>query len=314
MRRFRVGRTYGIPIEVDLSLLLVLPLLVYAIATSVETSVALLNIAGARIDPTGLSMGATPWLLGVVAALGLFGGVLVHEFGHALVALRLGYGVDSISLWLFGGMARLSSLPDEAGDELAIAVAGPVGSVVVGIVAYAGFHLVPAGFEGIRFLLAYLAALNVFLAVFNMLPAFPMDGGRVLRALFAFQWSYPVATKRAADVGRTVAVLLGIFGLYIGSLIGVGLAIFLYLAASSETHRVTTRAALTGIPVREVTTPTVPSDDSAPTVEADTDALVALQRMRDLDVTRLVVVDDGRPIGDVTQTDLVSILDAAWRR
>jgi len=131
MASLRVGSLFGIPIKLGASFLLVLPLLAYLIGTQVTPTVDLLNqVFGTAIDPGELTDGTLPWLLGVSAALGLFVSVLLHELGHSLVARRYGLEIESITLWFLGGLAQFTEFPEDWREELTIAVAGPIVSVV----------------------------------------------------------------------------------------------------------------------------------------------------------------------------------------
>ncbi len=216
-----------------------------------------------------------PWILGLAAAIGLFVGVVLHELGHSLTAQRYGFPIDSITLWLFGGVAALSEMPEDWRQEFTIAIAGPIVSVLVGIGSYALFLVTPASLDGARFVLAYLAILNIALAGFNMLPAFPMDGGRVLRAFLARSKPYAKATQQAATVGKFLAILMGLFGLLAQfNIILIGVAFFVYIAASSEAQQVTMKAAFQDVTVADIMTPvndldTVSRDDHRRTDPAD---------------------------------------------
>ncbi|MFB6164014.1 MAG: site-2 protease family protein, partial [Haloarculaceae archaeon] len=214
MPRVRVGSAFGVPIELGASFLLAIPVIAYLVGAQIAATATLLNqLLDAGIDVAALSAGSLPWILGTVAALGLFAGVLLHEFGHSVVAGRYGVPTESITLWFLGGLAHLEEFPDQWSRELAIAVAGPLVSLGLGVVCYLGFVALPAGMAPSRFVLAYLAVLNVTLAGFNLLPGFPMDGGRVLRALLSRNRSRVSATRIAAQVGKAVAVLLGLAGI-----------------------------------------------------------------------------------------------------
>ncbi len=252
MRSYRLGRLV-VPVEVDLSLLLALPVFAWVVGGQVGRWARLLErLAGVDLAVGALTAGVTPWLLGLLAALGLFGSVLLHELGHTLVALRYGYEVSSIRLWVFGGVARMVAVPESPREELAIALAGPVVSVALGaavapLVAPAATLAPVAGF-----LAGYLALMNVSLAVFNMLPAFPMDGGRALRALLARRRSFLDATETAARVGKALAGVLAVVGLLSLNLLLVGLAPFLYLGARSGVQRARLRAAFEGLRVGDL--------------------------------------------------------------
>ncbi|MFC7018481.1 MULTISPECIES: CBS domain-containing protein [Haloarcula] len=261
MRRFRIGSAFGIPIQLDLTFLLVLPLFAWIIGTQVEQTTGFLNeMLAAGLDPAMLASGNLVWVLGITAAVGLFAGVVLHELGHSLVAIRFGYPIDSITLWLFGGIAQLTEMPEDWKQELAIAIAGPIVSVVLGALSYVAFVVIPGTqsvvLEALRFVLAYLALMNVALAAFNMLPGFPMDGGRVLRALLARRRPYAQATKIAAEVGKIFAIFLGLFGLFVaGNIFLAGLAFFIYIGAAGEARQTSMRAAFEGVTVQDVMTP-----------------------------------------------------------
>ncbi|MEF8814945.1 MAG: M50 family metallopeptidase, partial [Halovenus sp.] len=183
MRGFRIGSAVGIPIRLNWTFLIVLPLFAAFIARDITGLTLVINETFATtIDSGDLTTGYLPWILGLASALGLFVGVLLHEFGHSLVALRYGYEIESITLWLLGGVASFSEFPDDWRHELVIAIAGPVVSVLIGVGSYVAFIALPSSLDPVRFVFGYLAVLNIVLAAFNLLPGFPMDGGRILRA------------------------------------------------------------------------------------------------------------------------------------
>jgi len=300
MRSFRIGSAFGIPIKLDLTFLLVLPLFAYLIGSQSAQIVELLNeILGANIGDGIFVDGAVRWILGTVAALGLFVGVLLHELGHSLVARRYGFPIDSITLWIFGGVASFTEMPEDWRQEFAIAIAGPVVSVLVGVVCYGLFVAVPPDVGGARFVLGYLAVLNVVLAVFNLLPAFPMDGGRILRAILGRTRPYARATAIAAEVGKFFAVILGLVGLFSFNILMIGIAFFVYIAASSESQQVQMKAAFEGVTVRDVMTPA----DRLHTVAPETTIAELLSRMFSERHTGYPVLEDGRPVGMVTLDD-----------
>ena len=161
--------------------------------------------------------GSTPFLLALLAAVGFFGSILLHEFGHAIVAMRNGIGISSIQLWIFGGMARMDREADSPGTELKVALAGPAVTAaiavvlgIVGIVAagWAGFEEAVllesgSGVSGLMALVAWLVSINLLILVFNLLPAYPMDGGRVARAIaWRRSGDRNKATRFAANLGR----------------------------------------------------------------------------------------------------------------
>jgi len=305
MKRFQIGSLFDIPIQVDVTFLLVLPLFVYLIGSRVAAITQIINqTLDAGIAAGTLSGGALPWLLGLFAALGLFAGVVLHELGHSLTAMRYGVDIESITLWIFGGIASFAELPENWKQELLIAVAGPVVSVVLGVVCYAGFLVTPASVPTARFVLGYLAVLNVMLAVFNMLPGFPMDGGRVLRALLARNRPYAKATRIAAAVGKGMALLLGIVGLLSFNIILMGVAFFIYIGASSESRQVMLKEAFEGISIRDLMTPV----DRVVTVSPDTSVATLFDRMLTERHVGYPVVDrDGEVVGIITLDDASNV-------
>lgn len=191
-------------------------------------------------------IGASAWTVGgpvsavvnVAFVLALFACVVAHEFGHALMARRYGIATPDITLLPIGGLARLERLPEEPGREIAVALAGPAVNVVIWAVLAVVFGTGAAALadpttDGAAFF-QRLAAVNLFLAVFNLIPAFPMDGGRVLRALLATRTDRARATRIAATAGQVVAFGFGFLGLTSGNLILVLIAVFIWFAAAAE--------------------------------------------------------------------------------
>ncbi|WP_136716987.1 CBS domain-containing protein [Halorientalis salina] len=330
MASVRIGSVLGIPIKLGLSFLLVVPLLAYLIGTQIEMTTTLLNgLLGGTIDPTPLTVGFLPWLLGLAAALGLFAGVLLHELGHSVVARGYGVHIEAITLWFLGGLAQFEEFPDRWTQELAIAIAGPIVSLVVGVACYGGFALLPAEFPATRFVLGYLAVLNVVLAGFNLLPGFPMDGGRVLRALLSRNRSRLDATRIAAGVGKAFAVLLAFAGILSFNVFWIAIAFFIYLGATSETRQLIMQDAFEGIDVEDIMTPVADLD----TVTPETTLSELLERMvterhtgypvvsgrdtRHGEIRGLVTLEDlqtvdpdqrdAATVGDVMSTDLETV-------
>jgi len=196
------------------------------------------------IDTSIATSGYMPYILGVIVALGLFFGVLVHELAHSLVARAKGIAINSITLMIFGGIATMEEGVPDPKAELPMALVGPIASLIFGIVCSLLIYAVPyyttdPGMAGVLvFILGYLGVLNIILCLFNLIPAFPMDGGRVLRAWLATRMPLHRATQIAADVGKGFAILFGIIGLFAFSPFLILIALFIYIGANMESSAV----------------------------------------------------------------------------
>ncbi|WP_435126498.1 M50 family metallopeptidase [Halobaculum sp. D14] len=303
MKGIRIGTVAGIPVQLNWTFLLVLPLFAWLIGTQVTQFVELINVAyGASLDAAALTGGALPYVLGTAAALGLFVSVLLHEFGHSLTAMRFGYSIDSITLWLFGGVASFTEIPEDWKQEFTIAVAGPVVSVLLGVLSYVAFRAFSLPAE-VAFVVGYLSLMNIVLAAFNMLPGFPMDGGRVLRALLARNRTHARATQIAAEVGKVFAFLLGLYGLLQFDPLVIGLAFFIYIAGAGEAQQTVLRAAFEGVTVDDIMTP----GSELKTVTPDTSVAALMERMFTERHTGYPVLENGRLVGMVTLEDAQSV-------
>lgn len=303
-KSFKIGSVLGIPIKLDVTFLIILPIFAWIIAFQIEDLIELLNLSMGTDIPVGpLSEGSMPWILGFAAAIGLFVSVFLHELGHSVAAIRYGFPIHSITLWLLGGVAQLSDQPTDWRQELVIAVAGPAVSVGLGIVFWIAALLMPSGLEAIIFLVAYLAVMNIVLAAFNMLPGFPMDGGRVLRALLARKKSFAEATAQAARVGRLFAIALGLFGLLAMNFILIAVALFIFIAATGEARYVAMQAAVEGIQVQDLMTPADQLDVVTPDLPLD-ELLELMYSQRHVGYP---VVSGGGLVGIVTLDDIRGI-------
>ncbi|RME39160.1 MAG: site-2 protease family protein [Thermoflexia bacterium] len=203
---------------------------------------------------------------GIVFTLLLFLCVVLHELAHSLVALQFGSRVHEITLLPLGGVAQMEQIPEKPFQELALSLAGPLTSGVIGVgLAVLTVLLFPLRIWGdfVRalgsggtlrwaYLMPYLAVTNLFLALFNLLPAFPMDGGRVLRALLATVMPYGRATVIAIRVGQALAWMVGLAGLLTRDVFLILVALFVYAGATQEGHMVQLKTALAGLRVRQV--------------------------------------------------------------
>jgi Zn-dependent protease/predicted transcriptional regulator len=241
---FRIGRLFGIPILIHYSFILVIPLFAWIIGSQITITTDMLhNMFKVPVDTTLITTGYIPYLLGTIVALGLFAGVLVHELAHSLVARKKGIRINSITLMIFGGIATMEEGVPDPKAELPMALVGPIASLLVGLVCSGIVYAVPAvttnpAIAGVLiFIFGYLGVLNIILFAFNLLPAFPMDGGRVLRAWLAKRMPLHRATKIAADIGKGFAIIFGLVGLFFSPFL-ILIALFIYIGASMESTAV----------------------------------------------------------------------------
>jgi Zn-dependent protease/CBS domain-containing protein len=284
---FELGRIAGIRIGINWSWLVVFALIVWSLDTTVFPS-----------RTPGLSDG-TYLAMALAAAVVFFASLLAHELGHAVRARREGMEIDGITLWLFGGVARFKGMFPSAGAEFRIAVAGPLVSLALGIafVLVAAFAGLPDEADGVA---AWLGYINLLLLAFNMLPALPLDGGRVLRsALWAVRGDFGAATRVAAGVGRGFgyAFIAGGIGLavFMDTVSGIWLAFigwFLLVAAGSEARYLAVRDAFGGLRVRDLMVREPATVDAGLSLGQFMDEVVWNQRH-----TTYPVVDDGIAVG-----------------
>ena len=250
-----IGQVFGIRLRLHYVFLL---LLVIVFASGVRSA--------------GLVRGLTSLLF----VCGVFVIVALHELGHSLVAMKHGVRVVDITLLPIGGVARLLALPENPGTEIKIALAGPMVNFVLALVALPVMFVVTAGTVLLSLphttlgFLAQLYVVNLMMGLFNLIPAFPMDGGRILRAVLAMRWDYVSATSTAAKVGRWIAVAMGGFGLFYNPWLIV-LALFLYTAGSQEERLVRARHAFTGPagPVIDIISEPPPAADAQARLDAE---------------------------------------------
>lgn len=194
-------------------------------------------------------------ITGVAFVAAVFGCVLLHEFGHALAARRYGIRTRDITLLPIGGVARLERMPEDPRQELVVSLAGPLVNVLIAAVLLAWIVLSSAlvPFTTLSLtagpLIERLLSINIVLVAFNLLPAFPMDGGRVVRALLAMRMEYTRATQIAASLGQGLAMLFGLIGLLTGHFMLLFIAFFVWIGAGQEATTVQIKHALGGIPV-----------------------------------------------------------------
>ena len=313
---WEIGRALGIPIRVHGSWFLVFLLVTWSLATGYL--------------PEGLP-GLSPtryWTMGGIAALLLFLSVLLHELGHSYVALRYHIPIERITLFIFGGVAHMRKEAPTPRAEFLIAVAGPVvsfvlGAVCLGCVAIAESILQPSDAQGLVMLGALLGTVNLQLGLFNLIPGFPLDGGRVLRAgLWAWGKDFHRATKQAAVAGLGFGALLSLLGLavVVGALMGelpssmatngswvAFVGMFFFAAALASRRQAALRHRLATIPVRDLMVRTVTSIPA----QCSLDEAVT-QYFQPYGYGGFPVLDDGRLAGLITVADIQTVPAALW--
>lgn len=311
---------FGIPIKLDVTFALLLALLTWLIGARVGAYIELFDLP---VAPEPLQQGLTPWLLGLASALGLVISVLIHELSHALTARRYGVEIKEITLWILGGIAQFREMPQQPRAEAVVAVVGPITSLALGGIFWSMVLLLGPAAGAALVVLSYLAAVNVVLAVFNLLPALPLDGGRVLRSLLALRMPHLKATRISAGVSQIVAILMGLFGLLSLNLFLVAIAFFVYMAVQAETRFATVTQALEDIRVTDLMTadvvtvrPSMPVPEFItfmfankhvfyPVVE-DEDRVVGVVRLQNVENA-----DEASTIADVMSPDIATIRSRA---
>lgn len=243
----------------------------------------------------------------VLFIVAIFACVVLHEFGHILTARRYGIVSPVITLLPIGGVADMNRMPDKPGQELLIALAGPAVNVVIAVALVLFLGALDVS-DAIQIsdpsvsLLKRLAAVNIFLAVFNMIPAFPMDGGRVLRATLSMWLGKAKATRIAAQIGQGFAFLLGFLGLF-GNPLLLFIAIFVYIAAAGEAQMTDMFEAARGLKAGEAMETRIAAIDRAASVREAVDILLATSQ------DEFPVVDSsGRLSGFLSRPDIIQAL------
>lgn len=290
------ARVRGIPIRAHWTLALGLPFFAWLMAVQYFGT-----------SPEG-------WAWGALLALVLFASVTAHELAHSFLAMRLGTRVREIILLPIGGASVMATPLREPRAEAAVSAVGPLASLLLGGAFLGGASLAgvplttPASVpppQGFALAAGYL---NLMLGFFNLLvPAFPMDGGRLLRALLARRLGFAPATRVAATIGRGLAVAMGLVGLFGGGLLLVVIALFVWGGATAEEQAATVAATLDGLSLGDVMTPRPAS--VAPEASVDE----ALHLMLESKHVLLPVVEDGRPVGLLRSDDVAAVPPAARR-
>jgi len=291
---FKLFSVRGIPIRLHWTFFLVLPYVALGMARQFAAFAA-----SAHTSRDALLLSPGVW--GILLAVLLFASVLLHELGHVFVARSQGSPVRGVTLMLLGGVSHIEKVSREPHAEAKMAVVGPIVSVGIALVAYAGHLLLGGIAPDLQFGLFYLAQMNLAIAVFNMLPAFPLDGGRVLRSLLEPRYGRLRATQAAANVGRLLAVAMGIFGVLAGNFLLVLIAVFVWGGGTAEASVALQQEALAGVPVGDVTDTSVGTIGAVASVEQAAATMLATRS------PVLIVQARTGDIGLVTAADVARI-------
>jgi Zn-dependent protease/predicted transcriptional regulator len=302
---FQIGKIAGINIQVNVSWLVILVLLTFSLAVS--------------WFPATVPRQSTViyWALGFIAALLLFVSVLLHELAHSLVARARGLPVKSITLFIFGGVSDLEQEPQSPGAEFQIAIVGPLTSLVIGAVTFVTGALIGSNAPLVAAVLGYLGVTNLLLGVFNLIPGFPLDGGRVLRAIiWAVTGSLRRATRAATLVGQVIAylfilagVLLFFRGDFINGLWFGFIGWFLLQAAQAANSQVMLESVFKGVTVGQLMSPAPLMAPDNISVQQLVDGYLLPHGARAIPVVRS---DEGQLVGLVTLSDIRHLPREQW--
>ncbi len=306
-RAFRVGRIFGIEIEIDWTWFIIFAIIAFALS------------GGLLRDRLPGLIPPARWLLALVTSLLFFASVLVHELAHSLVAKRCGLGITGITLFIFGGVSKMSDEPRSPKMELKIAIAGPATSVALALMFLGLAHLFGSPFatrHPIGVISGYLAAVNGMLAVFNLMPGLPLDGGRVLRAaLWGALMNLREATRIASYLGQALGMGMIFFGMLLfflmrGGLSGIWLAFigwFLVQGAQASYQQLRLRQALSAVPVSQAMTPEVIAIPADATLDQ-----VVHHYVMTYNHPAFPVVDDGTVLGILCLGDIRQVPREQW--
>ncbi len=303
-KRIKLFNLLGFPIYIDLSWFIIVVLITWSLATNVFPGFY-----------EGLSSG-TYWWMGLAGALGLFVSILAHELGHSVVARHYEVPMRGITLFIFGGVAEMSREPPSAKAEFFVAIAGPIVSVAIAVVCYATFFLGEAAFATpIVGVLWYLGVINAVVVAFNMIPAFPLDGGRVLRSvLWHVNGSLRWATRITSSIGSgfgIMLILLGVFsfigGNFIGGMWQFLIGMFLRGAAQMSYQQVLIRRALEGEFVERFMRADVVTVPPSTTVHQLVEDYIYKHHHKMFPVT-----ENGRLLGCVTTREVQQVPRGEW--
>jgi Zn-dependent protease len=300
---WRLGKVFGIEIHIDSSWLIIFVLVTWTLAG---------NYFPAQNPDSPLVLN---WVLGIIASLLFFASVLAHELSHSLVAINQGERVHNITLFIFGGVAQIGDEPDRPLKEFLIAFVGPLTSIALGIFSYITWWVLKDITPSFSSIFNYLGFINIALACFNLIPGFPLDGGRILRAtIWGITKNKGLATKVASFSGKVVAFLLifsGIWFIFTGlTLNGIWMIFigwFLYNAATSSYRHLQVKDALSEVSVGDLMITNFDTVSPNMTIQELVDDYILRQRDRSF-----LVIDDGLVKGIICLHDVKGIPREHW--
>jgi Zn-dependent protease/predicted transcriptional regulator len=304
-KRIKLFKLMGFEVGIDLSWIVLAVLIAWSLSEGLFP-----------VQFKGLSTG-TYWLMGIVGALGLFVSIILHELSHSIVARKYGMPMKGITLFIFGGVAQMSEEPTSPKGEFMMAIVGPLSSIAIGLVFYVIYTLGKQGGwpQPVNGVVGYLALINGILAGFNLIPAFPLDGGRVLRSiLWGVKGNIRWATRIASYIGSGFGVLLivlAVFQLFQGNFIGAMwwflIGMFLRGAAKASYQQLVTRNALQGEPVRRFMNANPVTVPPSLTVEELVEDYIYRYHYK-----MFPVVDSGKLVGCVSTKEVKELPHEEW--
>ena len=304
-KRIKLFKIFGFEVGIDLSWII----LAFLIAWSLSVGLFPFQFKGLSTE--------TYWLMGIIGAVGLFLSIIFHELSHSLVARRYGMPMKGITLFIFGGVAEMSDEPTSPKAEFMMAVVGPISSIAIGLICYGIYTLGKQGGwpQPITGVVGYLAMINGLLAGFNLIPAFPLDGGRLLRSiLWGIKGNIRWATRVASSIGSGFGILLivlAVFQLFRGNFIGAMwwflIGMFLRGAAKSSYQQLMVRDALQGEPVSRFM-----SDDPVTVSPSLSVKDLVEDYIYRYHFKMFPVVDDGTLVGCVSTKEVKDIRREQW--
>ena len=291
----------GIPIRIHFSWLIIFGLITWSLSTFYFPKAA------------PQLKGSSYWISGVAAAFLLFVSVAVHELSHSFIAIRYGQSILSITLFIFGGVAQMKGEPAHPKAEFRMAIAGPLSSFLLSLIFFLSYRLVTG--EIVKALFQYLSQLNLILGAFNLIPGFPMDGGRLVRA---FIWNktndFFYATRRASQYGQKIAlffIIFGLFSLFMGFTNGLWLMLigwFLHTAAQASYQQASLQEILGSVKVKDVMVKDIIT--ISPNITIDT---VVDEYFLKYGYGGFPIMDNGKFLGIVTLKEIKNIPKERWK-